>query len=245
MLIAFPDTSSRPIFDLQIGIDYLQLHSSYKYGRAREGEPIARRTPLEWTCVVYPEGNIDHDVNTYFSQMTLFTVNRSGSDVDEINSTLQKFWYMDSAGIVNQKTVVDADEEIALKKAEKSFKFINGRYEIGIPWKTELHQMENNYKIVMKRIQNTGKHLLRKLDLMKAYEEVIDSYLDKGYIRKVPVTDNQPGCKWYLPHFGILKPSKTTTKLRIFLDASAKYEGRSLNDMIYSGPKLQGELFGV
>ena len=47
--------------------------------------------------MAYPEGNIDHDVYTNFSQMTSFTVNISGSDVDEINSTLKKFWYIDTA----------------------------------------------------------------------------------------------------------------------------------------------------
>ena len=42
-----------------------------------------------------------------------------------------------------------------------------------------------------------------------------------------------------------MKPNKATTKLRIVFYASAKYEGKSLNDMIYSGPKLQHELFNV
>ena len=63
--------------------------------------------------------------------------------------------------------------------------------------------------------------------------------------KKVPVSEKQSGSKWCLPHFAILKPNKATTKIRIVFDASAKYEGTSLNDMIYSGPKLQRELFDV
>ena len=128
--IEFPDTGLRPIVDLLIGIDYLHLHSSYKEVRGQDGEPIARRTPLGWTCVGYPEGNIDHGAHTNFSNMTLFTVGRSASDVDEINSTMKRFWDIDSAGIFTQKTVVDADEKAALKKAENSFRCIDGRYEI-------------------------------------------------------------------------------------------------------------------
>ena len=62
---------------------------------------------------------------------------------------------------------------------------------------------------------------------------------------KDTITEKQPDSKWYLPHFPNLKPNKATTKLRIVFDASAKYEGRSLNDMICSGPKLQRELFDV
>ena len=241
--IDFPDTGLRPIVDLLIGIDYLDLHSSYKEARGKEGEPIARRTPLGWTCIGCPEGNIVHDIHTNVSMATFFTTNRS--DVDEINSTMKKFWDIDSAGIFTQTTVVDTEEKAALKKAENSFRFIDGRYEVGIPWKEDTHRMVNNHKMAMKRPQNTEKRLLKNPDVMKAYDEVIDNYLDKGYIRKVPVTEKQPESKWYLPHFAIVKPNKATTKIRIVFDASARYEGTSLNDMIYSGPKLQRELFDV
>lgn len=39
--------------------------------------------------------------------------------------------------------------------------------------------------------------------------------------------------------------SKSTTKVRIVFDCSAKCEGISLNDVIHAGPKLQRELFDV
>ena len=84
---------------------------------------------------------------------------------------IKRFWDIDSAGIYTQKTVVDADEKAALKKAENCFRFIDGRYEIGIPWKEEFHQMGNNHNMAMKRLQNTEKRLLKKPDLMKAYDE--------------------------------------------------------------------------
>ena len=241
--IHFSGTGLRPIVDLLIGIDYLDLHCSYKEVRGQEGEPIARRTPLGWTCVGRPEGKNIPDAHTNFSMTTLFTTRRC--DVDEINSTMKKFWDIDSGGTFTQTTMLDTDEKAALQKAESSFRFIDGRYEVGVPWKEDSHGMVNNHKMAMKRLQNTEKRLLKNPDVLKAYDEVIDQYLDKGYIRKVPVSEKQPDSKWYLPHFAILKPNKATTKIRIVFDASAKYERTSLNDMIYSGPKLQRELFDV
>ena len=101
--------------------------------------------------------------------MTLFTVSRSGSDVDEIYATMRKFWGIDSDGICTQKTVVDTHKQVALKKAENSFRFIDGRYEIGIPWKEEVHQIVTNHKMAMKRLENTEKCSLKKPDMMKAY----------------------------------------------------------------------------
>ena len=82
--------------------------------------------------------------------------------------------------------------------------------------------MVNNHKMAMKRLQNTEKRLLTNPDVMKAYDEVIDQYLDKGYIRKVPVSEKQPDSKWYLPRFAILTPNNATAKIRIVFDVAAK-----------------------
>ena len=82
-------------------------------------------------------------------------------------------------------------------------------------------------------------------DIARAYSDCIEQYISKGYIRKVPVTEEQPSTKWFLPHFPIVKPDRTTTKTRIVFDASAQYQGVSLNDAICPGPKLQRDLFHV
>ena len=117
--------------DLLIGIDYLDLHCSYTEARGQVGEPIAIRTPLGWTCIGCPEGKKIPDAHTNFSMTPLFTTSRC--DFDEINSTMKKFWDIDSAGTFTQTTVVDTDEKAALQKAENSFRFIGGRYEVGVP----------------------------------------------------------------------------------------------------------------
>ena len=42
-----------------------------------------------------------------------------------------------------------------------------------------------------------------------------------------------------------MRPDRTTTKTRIVFNASALYQGVSLNDVICQGPKLQRDLFQV
>ena len=42
----------------------------------------------------------------------------------------------------------------------------------------------------------------------------------------------------YLPHHCVIREDKTTTKLRIVYDASAKKNGPSLNDCLYAGPSF-------
>lgn len=41
----------------------------------------------------------------------------------------------------------------------------------------------------------------------------------------------------YLPHHGVLREDKSTTKLQIVYDTSARAGGPSLNDCLYTGPK--------
>ena len=48
--IKFPSPGIRPIVDLLIGVDYAELHYSFKDVRGQPGEPVARLTPLGWTC---------------------------------------------------------------------------------------------------------------------------------------------------------------------------------------------------
>ena len=51
--------------------------------------------------------------------------------------------------------------------------------------------------------------------------------------------------QWFLQHFPVIKPSKHTTRVRIVFDAAMKHGGKSLNDCILPGPKLQREIVDV
>jgi len=62
--------------------------------------------------------------------------------------------------------------------------------------------------------------------------------LRQGIIEKVvdelPKKDGGP--VHYLSHHAVIQKDKTTTKLRIVYDASARADGPSLNDCLFSGP---------
>ena len=69
--------------------------------------------------------------------------------------------------------------------------------------------------------------------------------LEKGYARKVPAHTQGLNCvKWYIPHHGIYHPRKPG-KIRVVFDGSAKFQGKSRNDLFLKGPDLTNTLFGV
>ena len=107
-LNAMSQSAKRPTFFLTHPVE----------ARGQEGEPIARRARLGWICVGCPEGKNISDAPSNFSITTLFTT--SSCDVDEIISTMKKFWDIDSAGTFTQTTVVDTDQKSALQRAKNS-----------------------------------------------------------------------------------------------------------------------------
>ena len=82
-------------------------------------------------------------------------------------------------------------------------------------------------------------------DHLEEYDKVIKSQLANGVIEKVnDISKTESVC--YLPHREVVREDKSSTKLRIVFDASAKAKGSySLNDSMYKGPCVTPLLFEV
>ncbi|XP_062141879.1 uncharacterized protein LOC133849814 [Drosophila sulfurigaster albostrigata] len=82
--------------------------------------------------------------------------------------------------------------------------------------------------------------LKRNDSLKEQYDSVIREYLDLGHMTQVPPSSSG---NYYLPHHAVLKPDSTTTKLRVVFNASSPTSnGKSLNDILHTGPILQSDL---
>ena len=121
----------------------------------------------------------------------------------------------------------------------------DGRYSIAVPWKEQRPELPNDRQGAEFRLCSTERNLKKKEFVEKEYQKTIKTYVEKGYLRKVPENEAPPPEVWYLPYFPIVRMSKSTTKVRIVFDCSAKCNGITLNDVIHAGPKLHRELFDV
>ena len=84
-------------------------------------------------------------------------------------------------------------------------------------------------------------------DLGKQYGDIIEDQLKQGIIEKVPPRTSNQFRKHYIPHHAVINPPKTTTKVRIVYDASAKTktENKSLNECLHKGPVMLQDLTGI
>ena len=86
--IAFQQLGSRPIVDLLIGLDSVDLHYSFKDIKGEPGQPIARLTPLGWTCVGDLGETDQHSVTTNFAR-TYFVSEQTA--IEDVNVVLRRF----------------------------------------------------------------------------------------------------------------------------------------------------------
>ena len=116
---------------------------------------------------------------------------------------------------------------------------------MGIPWKRDPKFLPDNHDMAVKRMMNTERKLLRDVKTANEYNQIIEGYINKGYVKILEKDPESESKKWHLPHFAVIKPDKETTKTRIIFDASAAQDGTSLNNFIYQGPKLQIDLVNM
>ena len=98
---------------------------------------------------------------------------------------------------------------------------------------------------MLQRLESLERSLRRQPDVAERYKDAFENHEKKGYIKKLTGKDAFKRPKWFLPHFPVVREDRATTKVRIVFDSAAKFKGRSLNDMMHSGPKLQKDLVDV
>ena len=124
---------------------------------------------------------------------------------------------------------------------------INGRYETGLLWIKDDVELPESQSMAVQRLRCTERKMDKDADFAKQYCEKIADYERKNYIRKLNSEEyNAANTKtWYLPHFGVINPSKPG-KIRLVFDAAAKSHGVCLtNDNLLNGPDLVTSIISV
>ena len=93
-------------------------------------------------------------------------------------------------------------------------------------------------------MQGLLSRLREKPDILKEYDSVIKDQIERGIV-EVVMDDIMLGFFIHIPYHVVIRRDKSTTKLRIVYDASAKSDGASLNDCLHAGPALTQSIYDI
>lgn len=222
-----------------IGQDNYNLIITRDFREMKSDTLVVSRSLLGWAIHGYTQGMNSGTVNSIYSGSNEKNFVNNGNDC-ELNELVKLYFDIDALG-VSTVPRVNSDDSLAIEILDKTSKFVNGRWEVGLLWKSNKECFHNGRPNALYRLQLLEKKLDRNPDYAKLYYGEMKRLIDNGYAEK---TDQNTTGKRYLPHFGVVNVNKPG-RVRLVFDAASKSCGSSFNDFLLSGPDLLKSLPGV
>lgn len=161
---------------------------------------------------------------------------------NSVNDLLRQFWELETDHPCN---VLSKEDQACESHYESTTtRDGTGRYVVSLPFRDEdpLCQYGDSRKVALRRFQLLEKKLDRNPLLRQEYSKVMNEYLSMNHMEVIE-DEQEVTSGVYMPHHAVVREDKSTTKVRVVFDASCKgVNGRSLNDDLMVGPRLQPEL---
>ncbi|GFY02312.1 DUF1758 domain-containing protein [Trichonephila clavipes] len=160
---------------------------------------------------------------------------------DNLEHSIKKFWEIENVEI-------DSVKISELDICEDHFKSTHsrddqGRYTVAMPLKDPSCLGESR-QTAIQRLNSLWKRLSRDKEYLSLYEKFLQEYEDLGHMREIKVDGS--GVSFYMPHHGVYRPEKSTTKMRTVFNASSpSTSGKSLNSIQFNGGLVQEDLFSI
>lgn len=206
------------------------------------GEPIAQCTLLGWILF----GEIHSQNHLVATPVNCFHVS-----VQEIGECMQKFYEIEEVASTRTLSKEDAWCEEFYEKTYKHHP--NGKFILRLPLKSYFDptaQIGASYATALKRFHSLHRKFKQNPKFCESYTKAINEYKQLNQMKPIPTIDDSQitneSKHFYLPHHAVIKESSITTKIRPVFDASAKSSnGKSLNDILTTGPALQADLISI
>ncbi|GFS86066.1 integrase catalytic domain-containing protein [Trichonephila clavipes] len=161
---------------------------------------------------------------------------------DNLEHSIKKFWEIENVEIDSVKTS-------ELDICEDHFKSTHsrddqGRYTVAMPLKEDPSCLGESRQTAIQRLNSLWKRLSRDKEYLSLYEKFLQEYEDLGHMREIKADGS--GVSFYMPHHGVYRPEKSTTKMRtVFNASSSSTSGKSLNSIQFNGGLVQEDHFSI
>ena len=238
VLADYDHDSSQFHVGVLIGLDH---YHSFFTGHVikTNGGPVANETILGWV-LSGPISSTEKSSHTNFC--TTSHVRRCSFEAcpastdDTLRKDLDKFWAVEN---------VAGSDQCVIHQFEKEIAFNGERYVTKLPFRPDHRELSDNLEICKSRLRNLKSRLERD-SMTEKYDAIFKDYETDKIIEKVPDHEVEKDLIHYLPHCGVVREDKETTKLRVVFDASCSNRSSpSLNDCLYPGPNLLCKIFDI
>ncbi|XP_038106901.1 uncharacterized protein LOC119766431 [Culex quinquefasciatus] len=236
LVLADPAFNKRGRVDMLIGAEYfwnLLLDGRYELGPDR---PVLRNTKLGWIA-----GGVIASDATVVARTLCQT-----SEEEPLIELLKSFYKVEACDEIRSSPT--ADDEMCLEHFQRTHERTEeGRYVVRHPFNERKRELGDSREMALRRFLALERKLDKQPELKEQYSQFIREYEQLGHMRVIEETPNEdPGSAFYLPHHCVLRPTSTTTKLRVVFDGSAKTStGVSINDVLRIGPTIQNDLTAI
>lgn len=165
---------------------------------------------------------------------------------DQLTVALKHFWETENLGTDY------AEPEVLENEFLKSIEFIDGHYQMPLPWKRDVVDIPDHFLLSFNHLKLLQGCLLKRAELLREYDNVIKDQLTKGIIESVnpsvlDVAKDSCNPIHYLPHHAVVRQDRQTTKIQVVYDGSAKEKGQSfsIDDCLHTGPNYIPLLFDI
>ncbi|XP_029161285.1 uncharacterized protein LOC114933017 [Nylanderia fulva] len=237
LALADPHFNGSDPIELLIGAD---IYGEIFLGEMRKGprgQPYALNTIFGWAVSGPTSVSLQ-------SRRTITVQHCSASTSLALDRELRRFWEIEE---VPRQTVLGPEEQ----RCEDYFmtthsRFSHGRYIVRLPFKRDP-------PINIGRSRDTAERCLKSLlrrfeinaELKQQYFNFMREYEALGHMRRASTLSESSQCV-YIPHHPVFRDGSATTHLRVVFNASSlTSSGKSLNDNLLPGPKLQTDLAAV
>ena len=105
-------------------------------------------------------------------------------DKTDLELTVEKFWSLESVGILDTKRRLTSDEQEAIDQFERSIKFEGDRYSVKLLFRKDAPKLKSNFDSAKNQMLSTERCLKKNETLRENYEKAMQDYEQLGLARK-------------------------------------------------------------
>ncbi|XP_070529049.1 uncharacterized protein [Cardiocondyla obscurior] len=213
--------------------------------------------------LIIRDGLIQGDITEPVAQSTIFGWILSGptsmnntsqhinqayhcSEDHDLKELLTLFWKQEEINSSSTSQRTPEEEECERHFLSTYTRDRTGRYVVKLPLKIDPKVLGESKSRAICCLNRLSRRFQNDTKIYKLYSEFLTEYINLGHMMLVKESQENVLPVYYLPHHGVLREDRKTTKLRVVFNGSSKTRSNySLNDILHSGPKLQNEIIRI